>query len=107
MKSYNKLVRDKIPEIIKKNGQVAKLRKLDDDEYLNALNHKLEEEVTEYFEDGSIEELADVMEVVYAIVKHKGLSLDEFEVMRTKKLDERGGFDGRILLVEVDNRIGE
>jgi len=102
MKTYNKLVRDKIPEIIKKQGQVPKTRQLDDSEYFEALNHKLTEEVAEYFEDYDIEELADIMEVIYALVKYKGLSVDEFEKVRRKKFDERGGFNDRVLLVEVE-----
>ena len=104
MKSYNKLVRDKIPEIIKTNGQAANLRKLDEDEYFKALNQKLTEEIAEYFEDYNTEELADVIEVVYAIVKCKGLSLEDFEIIRKRKLDERGGFEDRLMLVEVERR---
>jgi len=102
MKIYNKLVRDKIPEIIKKNGQMPKLKKLDESEYFSALNHKLTEEVAEYLESYSVEELADIVEVVYAIIKCKGLSLEDFEAIRNKKIDERGGFEERLLLVEVE-----
>jgi len=102
MKIYNKLVRDKIPEIIKNQGKMPKLKKLDGKEYFDALNQKLKEELDEYFEDYSIEELTDVMEVIYAIIKYNGLSIDEFEEIRRNKLDERGEFNDRLLLIDVD-----
>ena len=101
---YDKLVRDKIPEIIKQNGGSPKVEILNDESYFNALNRKLTEEVAEYLEKYSVEELADIMEVIHAIAKHKELTMADLECIRLKKLDERGGFDGRISLVEVDKR---
>jgi len=96
----NKLVRDKIPAIIKQNGGTANTMRLDDDAaYFNALNEKLKEEMNEYFEDYSIDELADIVEVIHAIVRHKGLTVDDLERARLEKYNERGGFENRIYLV--------
>lgn len=98
MKTYNKLVRDKIPEIIKENGEVANTRILDDDEYIQALNIKLKEEVNEYLESGSVEELADIVEVIYGILHSKGVSIDKFERTRLEKVEKRGAFKDKIFL---------
>jgi predicted house-cleaning noncanonical NTP pyrophosphatase (MazG superfamily) len=77
---YKKLVRDKIPQIIEKNdGRSCKFRIMDDNEYLNELNKKIQEELTEYLESGDIEELADLEEVLRAILDCKGVSYEEFE----------------------------
>lgn len=100
-KIYNKLVRDKIPEIIQKDGKTCSTEILDNDRYLEMLDGKLFEEMLEYHQDKSIEELADITEVIFAIVKAKGLSLEEFEKIRNQKADERGGFDKKILLKSV------
>lgn len=101
---YNKLVRDKIPEIIKQQGDFPKVETLDDKEYFNALNQKLREEVAEYLENFNVDELADIAEVIHALVKYKGMTLHEFENIRLKKHNERGGFDDRISLVEVERK---
>ena len=98
---HNKLVRDKIPEIIRQKGDIPKTVTLDDEAYFQCLNQKLKEEVDEYFEAYDTEELADILEVVYAIAKYKGLSIDELTNMRLKKRNDRGGFDERVFLVEV------
>ena len=98
---YNKLVRDEIPNIIKSDGKKARIRKLDDEEYINGLNSKLEEELQEYLETNSIEELADMVEVIYGILDYNGVSMEEFEEIRNRKARERGTFKDRILLVEV------
>ena len=86
MKVYNKLVRDKIPEIIKADGKECKTRILSKDEYIAALETKLNEEVAEYQEDKNLEEMADVLEVLQAICLARGYSLDELEAMRIKRL---------------------
>ena len=99
---YNKLVRDKIPELIMQKDNFSKTELLDDVNYFSALNKKLTEEVSEYLENYNIEELADIVEVIYAIVKFKGINLSEFEDLRLKKYNERGGFDCRISLIEVE-----
>lgn len=97
-KVYNKLVRDKIPEIMIKNGAVPVTRVLNDDEYLEALNRKLQEEVNEYLVDGNVEELADVQEVLLAILTVKGTSYNDFEKVRQEKVLKRGSFQNKIFL---------
>lgn len=101
MKVYNKLVRDKIPEIIEADGKTCKTRMLSDSEYMVALEEKLNEEVAEYQADKSLEEMADVLEVLRAICVARGYSLEELEEVRAKKADERGGFGERIFLESV------
>lgn len=104
MITYNKLVRDKIPQIIKEQGKQCETKVLKDDEFLSMLNVKLQEELDEYKADKETEvvgELADLVEVVYSILKHKGISLEEFERVRKSKRDERGGFDEKLLLISV------
>lgn len=104
MKVYNKLVRDKIPEIIRTSGKGCKIRELNNDEYLIELNKKLQEELNEYYESGSVEELADIAEIIYAIAKHKGVSREGFEKVRREKAEERGGFDRKLFLVGVSEK---
>ena len=104
MKIYNKLVRDKIPEVIESNNQICKVRILNDKEYLEQLNIKLQEELNEYLEDGSVEELADIQEVIYAILKFKKVSFSDFEKIRSEKVAKRGAFDKKIFLENVDEK---
>lgn len=77
IKTYNKLVRDKIPEIIENSNKKAVCRVLDDEQYLCELDKKLIEECNEYEESKSLEELADMLEVMYAITEARGYSIDE------------------------------
>lgn len=103
---YNKLVRDKIPQIIKQRGNSCELKELNTEEYLTMLNVKLQEELDEYIEakgNEQIAELADLVEVVYAILTSKGVSIEDFEKIRLSKKDERGGFENRLMLVSVDD----
>ena len=102
MRTYNKLVRDKIPEIIEGNGETPVTRILNDEEYLKELNTKLQEEVNEYFADGNVEELADIVEVIYGLLDAKGVSLEEFEKIRNGKVEKRGAFKKKIFLEKVD-----
>lgn len=102
MKVYNKLVRDKIPDIIKDDNGIPITRILNDEEYLEELNHKLKEELDEYLEDGSIEELADMAEVMRAIISLKKTSYEEFENIRISKVLKRGAFKKRIFLERED-----
>ena len=103
VKEYHKLVRDKIPEIIEAAGKKCEIRKLEDDEeYLLELNWKLQEELNEYRDSGAVEELADLVEVVQAIVRLKGISQRKFEGIMAKKREERGGFEERVYLVKVE-----
>lgn len=100
-KIYNKLVRDKIPEIIRKSGKECNVRKLSDEEYLQMVDAKLDEELAEYHEEQNLEELADLLEVLYAVANARGYSMEELEACRLKKHKERGGFEKRILLQDV------
>lgn len=102
MKVHNKLVRDKIPEIIKAEGKTCVTHILSDEEYIAALETKLNEEVAEYQADRNLEEMADVLEVLEAICVAKGYTLDELETMKMKKADERGGFRDKIFLEYVE-----
>lgn len=101
IKIYNKLIRDKIPQIIKQSGKQAIIEEVSGEEYLELLNAKLGEELQEYLESESVEELADLVEVVYAILEHKDVSLQEFEVIRKQKVEERGAFMKKLLLKKV------
>lgn len=101
MKTYHKLVRDRIPEIIEASGRVCKTEILSDEEYLKMVDAKLDEELAEYHQDQNIEELADLLEVLLAAAAARGYSAEELEAVRKKKAEERGGFAGKILLKEV------
>lgn len=98
---YNKLVRDKIPEIIEENGGIPISRILDDKEYKKCLDEKLIEEVKEYLKDDNEEELADVYEVFINILKYKGIELKKLEELALEKRLKRGGFDKKIYLEDV------
>ena len=102
MKVYNKLVRDKITDIIEADGRIAKYRILDNNEYRQQLNSKLQEEVKEYLDDNNVEELADIVEVVYGILNSMDVTIDEFEKVRIKKKEERGEFNKIIYLEEAE-----
>ena len=96
MTSYNKLVRDKIPDMLDKKGISYEKRIASDEEYKAELIKKLEEEVKEFIEAESVEELADVMEVVEAL---KNLpNYIDVEKVRVEKLEDRGGFTQKIIL---------
>jgi len=98
---YNKLVRDKIPEIIKNKGSVPISHIASGNEYWQKLKEKLQEEVNEFLEDENNEELADILEVIYAICDFKKIGKDELELLRKKKAKERGGFKNKIILDET------
>ena len=100
-KSYNKLVRDRIPKIIEAAGGKCKVEVLGDEEYLKMLDTKLDEELAEYHKDQNIEELADLVEVIYAAAVARGYTVEELEAVRIKKAEERGGFRDKILLIET------
>lgn len=99
---YHKLVRDLIPGIITKDNKTAVFKRIEDDEeYSKFLKEKLQEEVAEYLQDENIGELADILEVLYALCYVQGYTLDElFAVRKTKEMD-RGAFFDRILLETV------
>lgn len=100
-KLYHKLVRDRIPEIIEQSGKTCVVSTLSDKEYLRMIDEKLTEELGEYYADGNIEELADLIEVIYAAAKVRGYTIEQLEAVRVDKVQRRGAFDKRILLTEV------
>ena len=99
--TYNKLIRDKIPQIIEKSGKSCICETLSDELYIKMLNEKLQEEFNEYLANGSVEELADMGEVMHAILEYKNVSIEEFQRVRLEKLESKGGFKKRIFLKEV------
>jgi predicted house-cleaning noncanonical NTP pyrophosphatase (MazG superfamily) len=92
-----KLVRDRIPEVIHSHGEIACIRIADESEYPSLLNSKLREEVQEYLESGSAEELADILEVVFALGACIGMTEETLEQLRRTKADARGRFLKRIV----------
>ena len=100
-KTYNKLVRDRIPEIIEGSGAKCKTKILSDEEYLKMVDAKLDEELAEYHADQNIEELADLLELIRAAALARGYTLDELEAVRAEKAKKRGGFNERIFLIDV------
>lgn len=98
---FNKLVRDKIPDIIIANGEVPVTRVLSTEEHQLMLNNKLLEEVKEYLESGEPEELADILEVVRGISNVKGLGFEAILKIMEEKHAKRGGFDDKVFLIET------
>ena len=98
---HNKLVRNRIPEIIEGSGKTCATRLLPQEEYLAALDAKLTEELAEYQADKSMEELADLLEVMMAVAEARGHSFAEVEAIRRAKAEKRGGFRERIFLESV------
>lgn len=97
---YNKLVRDKIIEIIKRKGEKAVFHIADEEEYWEKLKEKLREEAEEFTKDSSMSEVADILEVIDAICEYKNFDKIELEKMKNKKAEERGKFEKRIILDE-------
>ena len=98
---YDKAIRDKIPEIIQKDGYSCNVETLSDEEFLEQLEKKLSEEVEEYQNDKNPEELADILEVIYRVAQLRGVSKEELEKIRIKKSEERGGFDKNLFLIDT------
>ena len=98
---YNKLVRDKIPQIIKEKGKTPVTHIASEEEYWQKLKEKLKEEVDEFSKDSNEEELADILEVINSICEFKNISKDNLENLRKNKAKERGIFKERIILDEV------
>lgn len=98
---YNKLVRDKIPEIIRASGKECDTMILSDAEYLKMIDAKLDEELEEYHKDQNLEELGDLVEVIYAAVKARGYEIEDLEKCRVEKAEKRGAFEKKIFLKEV------
>ena len=100
-KTYNKLVRDRIPEIIASDGKTCTVEVLSYSRCLQMLDAKLTEELEEYQESKSLEELADLLEVLRAVVRARGWTWAELEQARREKATQRGGFEKKLLLKEV------
>lgn len=98
---YNKLVRDRIPEIIRDSGKACVCQVLSDEMYLQMLDEKLGEELGEYQQSKSMEELADLLEVIRAVALARGSSIQEIEAIRAAKAAKRGAFEKKLLLKEV------
>ena len=105
-KTFNKLARDNIPDLIRKKGEICSFDVLEGTDLEKVLVQKLDEEVSELKEalngGGWQEEMADVFEVLFALIRHKGSSLSAVESLRKEKLDERGGFEKGIYLKSID-----
>ena len=102
--AYNKLVRDRIPEIIKSSGKSCEVRTLEDEEYLRMIDAKLDEELAEYHKDQNLEELADLLEVIYAATEARGFSIDQLEELRAAKASARGCFQKKLCLIKVEEK---
>ncbi|WP_191562164.1 nucleoside triphosphate pyrophosphohydrolase [Metabacillus idriensis] len=107
MPTYNKLVRDRIPEVIERTGKSFQTTILSQEEYIKELKKKSYEELEEYMEaennEEALEELADLLEILHAFAAVHGSSLDKVEEIRKKKAEKRGGFQERIFLVDVED----
>lgn len=100
---YNKLVRDKIPQEINNiEGRKANYKILNSEEYLQELDKKLFEEAHEFVEEHSVEELGDLMEVIYAIMENNNISMEDVDKAREKKRNKKGGFKDKIYLIDVE-----
>lgn len=98
MKTYDKAVRDAIPDIIRADGKQCIVKQVSDAEFLGYMESKLFEELHEYTESKSAEELADLLEVIYRVAELKGMDIDELEAIRKKKREQRGGFENNLVL---------
>ena len=105
MPQYDKLVRDRIPEIIESTGRSCDTRIVFGDEFYSYLDKKLDEEVSEFRQDRNLEELADMMEVIYGLAECLGHTEQELNILRSKKRDERGGFSRGIVLMNTSDRL--
>lgn len=101
MKNYNKLVRDLIPEVIKADGKECEIEIANKEDRAEFLEAKLKEEVNEYLQDKNLEELADIMEVLFGLANNLGYSEEDLLNKRNEKLKERGGFKEGIILKKV------
>ncbi|OGY23507.1 MAG: hypothetical protein A2172_04845 [Candidatus Woykebacteria bacterium RBG_13_40_15] len=99
---YNKLVRDKIPEIIKKSNLKPVTHKAGKKEFEQKLIEKLAEEIEEFKRNSSVEELADLLEIIYAICDLKGIDKRKIELIRQKKANEKGAFKKKTILERTD-----
>lgn len=107
MPIYNKLVRDKIPQVIEKTNKQFSTRILSKEEYIVEVKKKMNEELEEYQEaatnEEAVEELVDLLELVHAAVQIHGATIEQLEEVRRAKAEKRGGFEKRIFLIEVED----
>jgi predicted house-cleaning noncanonical NTP pyrophosphatase (MazG superfamily) len=107
MPIYNKLVRDRIPEVITRKGKKCSTRILDNEEYTKELKKKSFEELEEYVkaqtDEEAIEELADILEILHALAKVHGSTMRDVDEIRKSKAEKRGGFRDKVFLIEVED----
>ena len=96
--TYNKLIRDNNVKLMEDKGCKVTYEILDDKRYGQELDKKLQEEVSEYLADYSVEEMADVMEVIYAMLDFRGITMEEVEKVRLNKRNLKGAFKNKIFL---------
>lgn len=102
MKVYNKLVRDKIPQVIEEDGRKCETSIVPKEQLLPLLEEKLKEEVNEFIQDKNLEELADIMEVVFGLAENLGYSEEDLLKKREEKKEARGGFKEGVFLKTVE-----
>src|SRR5258708_7007651 len=102
MIKYNKLARDKVPALIAAQGRAIHTRILDDAEFALELRNKLKEETAEFLMDNNLEELADILEVIYALTKNIGHTTQELEQVRAAKAEKFGAWEQKIFLIECE-----
>ncbi|MCQ6265129.1 nucleoside triphosphate pyrophosphohydrolase [Fictibacillus sp. WQ 8-8] len=107
MPTYNKLVRDRIPEVISSTGKSFNTSILEIDDYIKELKKKCYEELNEYAsapnDENAVEELADLLELMHSLAKIHGADIAEVERVRQQKAEKRGGFENRIFLMDVED----
>lgn len=94
------MIRDRIPEIIRLSGRKCVVNKLSDFSFLPELEKKLKEELKEYLESKKLEELADLLEIIYRIAELRGSSKDDLDALRLRKKEEKGGFEKNLFLLD-------
>ena len=105
MTIYNKAIRDKIPEITKESGNNCNIKTLSDEKFLIELEKKLDEELIEYHESKSVEELTDLIEIIQRIAELKGIDNKTLQELQKQKAKKRGKFKKNLFLLETDEKI--
>ncbi|MEI4803450.1 nucleoside triphosphate pyrophosphohydrolase [Bacillus sp. NPDC077411] len=105
MSAYNKIVRDRVPEMILMSGKTYTSKKLSKQEYIEELSKIGIEEMREFASmqerEHALDSLADALEVIKALAQAEGVTLEDIEHIRKEKEAERGGFEKGVYLVEV------
>jgi len=105
MTIYNKAIRDKIPEIIKESDNNCNIKTLSDEKFLIELEKKLDEELIEYHESKSVEELTDLIEIIQRIAELKEIDNKTLQELQKQKAEKRGKFKKNLFLLETDEKI--